>query len=606
MPRTQTFANNEQGLNVRTKLNSLSSWNSIYSYGTDDATYFSGSAYFSLIDSNLGNVPTNTSFWKIGGSTLTSGSTYPITSSWAENTINASFVSVTSSVQITSSISSSWSSASLSASYVPNLYPQTIQISASWASASLSASWAPSIPLDVSVSSSWASSSISSSYSLVAQSVLNSITSASYAGTASILLGNVESASYALSASKAESSSYAPVEPTYSASVSSNKQNTLITGDIYTVTSSWSNNSTSASYVPDLYPQTVQVSASWASQSLSASYVPDLYPQTVQVSASWASSSISSSYAPYTTPISVASASWVSASVRITIADTASFVVSSSHAISSSYAVNGGGSGITLTTGSTYPITSSQAVSASYAYSAATASYSNYYDVTIYHESSSFASSSISASHALTSISASLALQSLSSSWVPDLYPQVFQPSSSWASQSLSASYAPVEPSYSASVSTVKQNTLITGGTYTITSSWAENAVNGGTTLVTGSTYQITSSWSNNLQNYPLDVTQSVDIAIASTNHILLQHSTSSIVSAFYNYSVSSGSNARAGTISAIWNGSSILYSDNSTDDIGDTTDIYVFPILSYGVCQLIGYSSSSINWNVNARGTYL
>src|ERR1035437_622938 len=34
------------------------------------------------------------------------------------------------------------------------------------------------------------------------------------------------------------------------------------------------------------------------SQSLSASYVPNLYPQTYQVSGSWASASISASYAP--------------------------------------------------------------------------------------------------------------------------------------------------------------------------------------------------------------------------------------------------------------------------------------------------------------------
>lgn len=49
--------------------------------------------------------------------------------------------------------------------------------------------------------------------------------------------------------------------------------------------------------------------------------------------------------------------------------------------------------------------------------------------------------------------------------------------SASFASSSISASYAPVEPSYSASVSTIKQNTLVTGGTYNITSSWSNNAI---------------------------------------------------------------------------------------------------------------------------------
>ena len=67
--------------------------------------------------------------------------------------------------------------------------------------------------------------------------------------------------------------------------------------------------SISASYVPNLYPQTYQVSGSWASASLSSSYVPNLYPQVTQGT--------------------VASASWVSASVFITTAQTASYVTAS-------------------------------------------------------------------------------------------------------------------------------------------------------------------------------------------------------------------------------------------------------------------------------------
>ena len=69
-----------------------------------------------------------------------------------------------------SSVSSSYA---LSASYVPNLYPQTYQISGSWASASLSASYAPQI---IQVSASWASSSISSSYALTSSHVEGLVT----------------------------------------------------------------------------------------------------------------------------------------------------------------------------------------------------------------------------------------------------------------------------------------------------------------------------------------------------------------------------------------------------------------------------------------------
>ncbi len=100
-------------------------------------------------------------------------------------------------------------------------------------------------------SASWASSSISSSYAELA-------TSSSYA----------------------ESASWAPMPAIPS-----------------TDSASWASSSVSASYVPNLYPQTEQISASWSSASLSASYVPNLYPQIEQESASWASSSISSSIA---------------------------------------------------------------------------------------------------------------------------------------------------------------------------------------------------------------------------------------------------------------------------------------------------------------------
>lgn len=196
----------------------------------------------------------------------------------------------------------------------------------------------------------------------------------------------------------------------------------LITASTYPITSSWSNNSTTAS---------------------SISFIP-----LTATSASWASRSFSSSYSPVEPNYS--------ASV-------------------SSDKQN------TLIVGNTYTITSSWAqntISSSWAYSAITASYSNYYDVTIYKESSSFASSSVSASHALLS---NVAI------------------SASWASSSVSSSYAPVEPNYSASVSSAKQNTLITGGTYTITSSWATNTITANTasSISFVPTTTISASWAS-------------------------------------------------------------------------------------------------------------
>ena len=158
------------------------------------------------------------------------------------------------------------------------------------------------------------------------------------------------------------------------------------------------------------------------------------------------------------------------------------------------------------------------------------ASYSNIIDVTVYKESSSFASSSISTSFSETSslaITASyaiiaqaayyadiseLALSSsmsdtasyIDSNTISHNQLQGLQPDSAVEFYHLdSASYVRIQSgtaSYAntASVAIYALNAegtaLITGSTYSITASWAENAVNGGTQLVTGSTYSITAS----------------------------------------------------------------------------------------------------------------
>ena len=79
MARTQTFLNNEIGFSIRTKLNSLSDWNIVYSYNANDITHFSGSIYTSLVDSNIGNSPINLVFWK----NLSTSASYAATASYA-------------------------------------------------------------------------------------------------------------------------------------------------------------------------------------------------------------------------------------------------------------------------------------------------------------------------------------------------------------------------------------------------------------------------------------------------------------------------------------------------------------------------------------------
>ena len=143
--------------------------------------------------------------------------------------------------------------------------------------------------------------------------------------------------------------------------------------------------------------------------------------------------------------------------------------------------------------------------------------------------------------------------------------------SSSWASLSISASYAPVEPTYSSSVSTIfgtKQPNLVTGNTYTITSSWASNATNATTaTLASTASY-----WGGNpLETPPYKAGKVVSASFGG------RPQTSSIVFATPfadgNYSVTiNGGNARAWTAESLVSGSFII-STNAVQAIDE--DVY-------------------------------
>jgi len=185
-------------------------------------------------------------------------------------------------------------------------------------------------------------------------------------------------------------------------------------------TSSWSNNSTTASYVS---ASSVNGTVSSASYSLSSSY--SLNSST----ASYYGGNILNNQLP--SQINVTS---VTASFTGSLIGTSSW---SSNSLTASYA---SGSGI-------------YAISSSYSSVATSASYSNNSTSASYSLSSSY---SISSSYALSSS------YGVSSSYSSNSNSASYSLSSSYALNSTSASYAP----------------LVTGDTYNITSSWAQSASN--------------------------------------------------------------------------------------------------------------------------------
>jgi hypothetical protein len=87
-------------------------------------------------------------------------------------------------------------------------------------------------------------------------------------------------------------------------------------------------------------------------------------------------------------------------------------------------------------------------------------------------------------------------------------------------------------------------------------------------------------------------------IATAATSSVIFQIVTSSYTAGFFDYTVSSGSNARAGTVMSVWNNSSSSYTDNSTADIGNTNDISFSIDLSGSLVRLKSTTTTS-QWNV-------
>jgi len=68
-----------------------------------------------------------------------------------------------------------------------------------------------------------------------------------------------------------------------------------------------------------------------------------------------------------------------------------------------------------------------------------------------------------------------------------------------------------------------------------------------------------------------------------------------------------SGSNARAGQISAVWVGGTVSYNDYSTTDIGNTLAVTGSVAIVTGQVQLnFQVPSSTAGWNIKATATYI
>ena len=86
--------------------------------------------------------------------------------------------------------------------------------------------------------------------------------------------------------------------------------------------------------------------------------------------------------------------------------------------------------------------------------------------------------------------------------------------------------------------------------------------------------------------------------SLSSGIQTISTNATGSFTSAFYNYTLSSGSNARAGQVMTVWNGSSIQFTDVTTTDIGSTSAVALTASLS-GANVILSSPFPTSGWNI-------
>jgi hypothetical protein len=463
----------------------------------------------------------------------------------------------------------------------------SLQGTASWALNFITSSVTNATSASYAATSSWALNFLTSS-----------VTSASYAATASwalnFITSSVTSASYAATASYFITSSV-----------------TNATSASYAATSSWALNFITSSV-------TNAISASFAATASSA----DSF--NVRTSLTASNLLVSGTITAQTLVVQTITSSvdFITGSSKFGTLLTNTHQFTGSVSISSSLNVTGQ---LTAT-----GITSSLFGTSSWAINAATASYFLTSSVTN-ATSASFASTSSWALNFITSSVTSASFASTASyfltSSVTNATSASFAATASWALNFITSSVTSASFASTSSLALNFITSSVTSASFASTSSLALNFITSSvtsasfaatasyfiTSSVTSASYARTSSYANasSTVGYTIGGSQiyysTVTSAPSPSTVNVFTNSTGSFTCGFYNYTVYSASNARAGNISVVWTGTTASYTDYSTTDIGDTFAVTAsVSIVSSQVQFNVQVPSSTAGWNVKATATYL
>jgi hypothetical protein len=126
-----------------------------------------------------------------------------------------------------------------------------------------------------------------------------------------------------------------------------------------------------------------------------------------------------------------------------------------------------------------------------------------------------------------------------------------------------------------------------------------DTAQSGTATATVGGT-ALTASYANSLVVTDTLLSSQENTDIDTGIETVATVSISNYDGAFFDYIVKDGTNYRAGTVMAVWDGSSVQYADNSTADIGDTSGVTLAVDIS-GTDARLRATTTSDNWNIKA-----
>jgi hypothetical protein len=131
------------------------------------------------------------------------------------------------------------------------------------------------------------------------------------------------------------------------------------------------------------------------------------------------------------------------------------------------------------------------------------------------------------------------------------------------------------------------------------TSSFATTGSNNfiGTQSITGS---LNVTGALNISSASFEYQQNLSVTTGSAR-VIASIATGSDRAAFFDYVITSGSNARAGTVFSVWSGSVVEWNDVSTNDIGNTTDVTVYAAITGSNVALLATSSINFTWAIKS-----